>query len=338
MTQVKDWDAQYDITVYQPGWRLGGKGATGRGEDTHWRVEEHGVHGFCRFYFNTWGMIKEVYEKLDPSHYSKLMSTELPDAFLPTSFSYPISNADELYKPEPSALPRHTGKPWCTPLAPLPEPITLLEKLLRSITHRQNLNDALASFNRDLQEIYTSSFQRILNTPNRIKLMIAIHRAKAAVERLSERERVTDAIRDTLIKRFKSVQKYTHQEIKNHENDQRGFSYRLTILDIFTATIIGVLKEGYLTEPEAELDHIDDLRADVWLRMHGAHASSMNSPALVAVPNILFSSPSGNDNRYPELSAASWLGWLLRALTGDGDYYYFFQAGTGESVMLPLYL
>jgi glycine/D-amino acid oxidase-like deaminating enzyme len=33
---------KYDVTVYQMGWRLGGKGASGRGAAG--RVEEHGLH------------------------------------------------------------------------------------------------------------------------------------------------------------------------------------------------------------------------------------------------------------------------------------------------------
>ena len=40
ITDAPDWQDQYDVTVYQLGWRLGGKGASGRGKDG--RIEEHG--------------------------------------------------------------------------------------------------------------------------------------------------------------------------------------------------------------------------------------------------------------------------------------------------------
>ena len=36
---------RYDITIYQHGWRLVGKCATGRNMDYANRVEEHGIHG-----------------------------------------------------------------------------------------------------------------------------------------------------------------------------------------------------------------------------------------------------------------------------------------------------
>src|SRR5215469_5156181 len=37
----------YEVTVYQMGWRLGGKGASGRGPGN--RIEEHGLHLWMGF-------------------------------------------------------------------------------------------------------------------------------------------------------------------------------------------------------------------------------------------------------------------------------------------------
>ena len=44
LTSVPNWREHYDITVYQMGWRLGGKGASGRNPKLANRVEEHGPH------------------------------------------------------------------------------------------------------------------------------------------------------------------------------------------------------------------------------------------------------------------------------------------------------
>ena len=41
---------RYEITVYQQGWRLGGKGASGRGPAG--RIEEHGLHLFLAYVNN----------------------------------------------------------------------------------------------------------------------------------------------------------------------------------------------------------------------------------------------------------------------------------------------
>ncbi|HET9989783.1 MAG TPA: NAD(P)-binding protein, partial [Kofleriaceae bacterium] len=50
----------YDITVYQMGWRLGGKGASGRGDQD--RIEEHGLHLMFGFYENVFRVVREAYK------------------------------------------------------------------------------------------------------------------------------------------------------------------------------------------------------------------------------------------------------------------------------------
>jgi uncharacterized protein with NAD-binding domain and iron-sulfur cluster len=52
-----------EITVYEQGWQLGGKGASGRG--VHGRIEEHGLHVWLGYYDNAFRLIREVYEELD---------------------------------------------------------------------------------------------------------------------------------------------------------------------------------------------------------------------------------------------------------------------------------
>ena len=55
------WNERYDVTVYQLGWRLGGKTATGRGPNL--RIEEHGLHVLMGWYNNTFAMLEEVYKE-----------------------------------------------------------------------------------------------------------------------------------------------------------------------------------------------------------------------------------------------------------------------------------
>ena len=56
-------NGRYAITVYQHGWRLGGKGASGRGPSG--RVEEHGLHVWLGFYENSFRMMRECYSALE---------------------------------------------------------------------------------------------------------------------------------------------------------------------------------------------------------------------------------------------------------------------------------
>ena len=58
------WETRFEsITLYQQGWRLGGKGASGRGEEM--RIEEHGLHIWFGFYENALRMLDECHQELD---------------------------------------------------------------------------------------------------------------------------------------------------------------------------------------------------------------------------------------------------------------------------------
>src|SRR6476619_6187310 len=54
---------RYQVTIYQVGWRLGGKGASGRGPAG--RIEEHGLHLWMGFYENAFRLMRECYAELD---------------------------------------------------------------------------------------------------------------------------------------------------------------------------------------------------------------------------------------------------------------------------------
>ncbi len=67
LTEQPDWDSQYEITVYQQGWRLGGKCASGH--DTRpghgARIYEHGLHIFAGFYDQAFDLLRRAYEVVD---------------------------------------------------------------------------------------------------------------------------------------------------------------------------------------------------------------------------------------------------------------------------------
>ena len=79
LTSEPDWKSKYDITVYQLGWRLGGKGASGRkgrivrGPDGRAtiegsaRIQEHGLHIWLGFYENAFRIIQQVYAENEPN-------------------------------------------------------------------------------------------------------------------------------------------------------------------------------------------------------------------------------------------------------------------------------
>ena len=50
LTSTEELRATYELTIYQMGWRLGGKGASGRNRAHADRIEEHGLHIIFGFY------------------------------------------------------------------------------------------------------------------------------------------------------------------------------------------------------------------------------------------------------------------------------------------------
>ncbi|MCC5907413.1 MAG: NAD(P)-binding protein [Balneolaceae bacterium] len=78
MTDYPGWEDHNDITVYQMGWRLGGKTATGRG--VHNRIVEKGIHISQGWYDNAFRMVKDAYklqEELDPEQAKKLKDDDV---------------------------------------------------------------------------------------------------------------------------------------------------------------------------------------------------------------------------------------------------------------------
>src|SRR5262249_22575678 len=67
--------------LYQPGWRLGGKAASGRNPDQGSRIEELGPHVWGGFYDNAFRLVQRCYAELDRKPGAPLSSWQ--EAFLP---------------------------------------------------------------------------------------------------------------------------------------------------------------------------------------------------------------------------------------------------------------
>ena len=65
LTDQPGWKERYDVTIYQLGWRLGGKAASGRNRDYGHRIEEITGRILTRNYLNFKRFLRSVYEELD---------------------------------------------------------------------------------------------------------------------------------------------------------------------------------------------------------------------------------------------------------------------------------
>lgn len=63
--------SQFDVTLYSQGWRLGGKGASGRNQEAGQRIEEHGLHVFLGFYDTAFSVMQQTYAEWNkPEQYA----------------------------------------------------------------------------------------------------------------------------------------------------------------------------------------------------------------------------------------------------------------------------
>jgi uncharacterized protein with NAD-binding domain and iron-sulfur cluster len=77
LTRTEALRDQFDVTIYQMGWRLGGKAASGR--DYEGRVVEHGLHVWFGCYENAFGLVREAYDEWTPLAGQAITTAE--DAF-----------------------------------------------------------------------------------------------------------------------------------------------------------------------------------------------------------------------------------------------------------------
>ena len=84
LTGQPGWMERNDITIYQLGWRLGGKGRSGRNRHYGQRTEEITDHALVGIYHNTKKLLKSLYKELNRSEGSPMRTFK--EAFKLMSF------------------------------------------------------------------------------------------------------------------------------------------------------------------------------------------------------------------------------------------------------------
>lgn len=345
LTEKKGWEDRYEITLYQTGWRLGGKGASGRnlGEGMGHRSEEHGVHVWFGLYENAFRTIRAAYEEMGPHGPFKTWR----DAFVPSSEGILAEKVKDdwawwllRFTTENNGLPGD-GRP-------LPDLWDYLWRALNWLVHNvhefRDLEDRLATpEERPLS--YLPITRQIVGFFRRMKRHVRwaikkaptyLHLALLTFESLprdpakfldSDYGRLIDLLdrfKDDLVAHWKTT-------ILEDPEARRLF---LT-LDLGIACIRGALKGRLLTNG---LDVIDDKDFLEWLTENGAQFASLEESAILrGLYGIPFAF-EGGDPAKPNFAAGAALRSLTRIFFGYKHSYAFrMQSGMGEIVFTPLY-
>ena len=320
------WRDRFDsITVYQRGWRLGGKGASSRGP--HGRIEEHGLHVWLGCYDNAFALLRECYAELDRA----TTDSEAPihswdQALIPTDrlgiadrsaddwlvWAGGVARNDEL-----PGEPNTTGREF-----------TAVDFLRRALQLVLNFADSLAESGDDgparpdgRPDSPDSTTEWLQVVRWGVVAMLATLAKPLAPEAIQAGalSRPLDAIREAL--------DYEHRP------DHRRF---WLFLSLETATVRGIVSDKLVTDPRG-FRAINDEDFCAWILRHGAHPDVVDFPLVRGLYDMVFGYEDGDCER-PALAAG-----VALLLTGialfqyKGAFFWKMTAGMGDVVIAPLY-
>ncbi|HEY3593413.1 MAG TPA: FAD-dependent oxidoreductase [Polyangiaceae bacterium] len=333
-------DGKYQVTLYQQGFRLGGKGASGRGPGD--RIEEHGLHLWMGFYENAFRLMRECYAELqrDPKQ-------------------CPIADWRDAFVPDPRCgvmdfSPDGNWLPWTTVFAPTPgdpgdpDPRagwTMTDYLNRSVSLVLALMQAIQSgrpnaepagpprAERMAPPAVTETMMRWLRFGELASLAGLIQ----AMQLLDNVVRTLPAFPRELILQFHAVivsaaQRQLHDRTSTNDEARRLWE----IIDLVLAVIRGIIRFGLITDPRG-FEAIDEYDCREWLKLNGASDRSVDSAFLRALYDLAFAYEKGDVTR-PRIAAGQALRGAVRAFfTYRGAFFWKMQAGMGDIVFAPFY-
>ncbi len=315
------WRDRFEsITVYQRGWRLGGKGASSRGP--HGRIEEHGLHVWLGCYDNAFALLRECYSELDRAATDPEAPIHTWDqAFIPSDRLGIADRFDDEWLVWSGGLARNDDLPG-DPIATGRE-FTAVDFLRRALGLVLNFADSLSADEHahDRPDSPQSTTEWLQVVRWGVVAMLAALAKPLAPEAISSEalNHVLEAIRDAL--------DYEHRP------DHRRF---WLFLSLETATARGIVSDNLVTDPRG-FRAINDEDFCAWILRHGAHPDVVDFPLVRGLYDMVFGYEDGDFER-PALAAG-----VALLLTGialfqyKGAFFWKMTAGMGDIVFAPLY-
>jgi uncharacterized protein with NAD-binding domain and iron-sulfur cluster len=332
------------ITVYQRGWRIGGKGASSRGANG--RIEEHGLHVWLGYYDNAFRLIREVYGELDRPHTepsARHLYWWSPDAPERSAFA-PAGTI---------GLHEWLGGEWGDWVASFTQndqlpgepdvsdrPMNLIEFIARAL---RLLGDFYVS-NEQIRPAPRPSMGGSPQGPTEPGsldrfLLRSIQTGIAAASVLShvastEAARITPWL-PALTRLSAAVNRLNDafRRITRYDPQSRRLSY---LADLVLTTARGILADRLLTDPDA-FAAINEIEYRDWMRKHGASEETLDSPLVRGVYDLAFGYKAGDPDD-PQFTAGT--GILLSGklfFDYKGSIFWKMQAGMGDVVFAPAY-
>jgi len=334
----------YHVTIYQLGWRLGGKGSSGRG--VAGRVQEHGLHVWLGCYDNAFLLLRQCYEELKEN--AKWRGRTWDDFFLPdphiavagSSASGGWVNWAAHFPPAPG-LP---GDPLDTH-----NPFALKHYFARGVALLRTLLLGLETFrtsdatspNLDFEQDQTGndSDAIIARVTNLLRLG-ALASAAVAVEALALLEAALKSVaavpQSAILKLMEAIAAAVRRQFEQLVASDDHVRYQWEIVDLILANLVGAIRFGLLTDPRG-LDAINHLDQREWLRLNGASERAIDSPFTRVLYDMALAYEGGDANRPAVAAGVALRGTLRFFFCYRGAPLWKMRAGMGDVVFAPFY-
>ncbi len=332
-----DWRKRLDsITVYQRGWRLGGKGASSRGP--HGRIEEHGLHVLLGYYDATFRVLREVYAELDRSA---------------TDPGCPIRDWRDAFSPSGDVgLADHDGTAWShfvtrfSRNAALPGEPGAEDRPLDPVGVASRAVRLLADFHEAVAPgpvragVYLSASAVPRPAAPALQPLVragGLTGVAALVALLDRAARVAaqPGLDGPVVDAIAAVLQTWRDDLRIAVRANPAARRIWQLVDLVATNLQGMVVDGLLSG--TGFDRIDHLDYREWLALHGAAEETLDSPIVRGMYDLTFAYEQGDRSR-PRFAAGLGLQLAGRMLFDyKGSIFWKMQAGMGEAVFAPLY-
>lgn len=344
LTEQKNWQDKYDITVYQLGWRLGGKGASGRNPEYGQRIEEHGLHVWFGAYVNSFKTIEAVYNELDRPADMPLATWQ--EAFKPHDFIVLMEKIKDEWQSWGIDFPEVKGNPADGTLEltfweVVTKTIAWLKKFLQGLLHHSKELNCKT----DLQEHEDGDKSWWQHLIDNVKSDVNdfTHDVRSAIDLFEEfASGLVDTLDDADDKHYAvlghwldTLKKWLTKEFDHLLDDHPDIRHFYVGVDLAITVLKGLLADKVYIRGFGYLNQWDLMD---WLAMHGANEKyTVKSAPIRGFYDLAFAYENGDFNKPNFEAGVSLLAILRVALCYHGGFMYKMQAGMGDTIFSPIY-
>ncbi len=344
LTHDEDWKSKRDVTIYQMGWRLGGKCASGRNEHMGDRIEEHGVHVLFGFYDNTFRQIRQIYNELD-------RPTSLPFSTWQSAFEEHnlVGLSENINGKIENWMIQFPNKPGL-PGDDMNESVTLLDVIetVWAWIHKE-----VTGLKEELREVKSAAESKPTDGDGGSWFsQLAFHLKSDVDELVDSYETLTQSIHTlwqhhwdeektdvqvdhSLFEEMLNYLKHWLEEEASELMESNSTIRRAVIMIDLALTIMkGFISDGVIGNG---LDVINKYDFIEWLKLNGALKWTYESAPVRGVYDLVFAFEDG-DSEKPNVEAGTVLRAMIRMVFSyQGSLMWKFNAGTADIVYGPAY-